>query len=67
MRFFRGVMGLGASRTERDVVGFVFSDGTGMEIWRAENEFHSFFGAGPIVGFRVGDGEAARASMEATA
>ena len=66
VRFFRGVMGLEATRTERDVVGFVFPDGTEMEMWRPEDEFHSSFGAGPVVGFRAGDVEAARARMEAT-
>lgn len=40
-------MGPEATRTERDVVGFVFADGTEMEIWRPKDEFRSFFGAGP--------------------
>ena len=37
-----------------------------MEVWRPEDDFHSFFTAGPVVGFRVDDVEQARARMEAT-
>ena len=62
-RFFREVMGLEETRRERDVVGFAFPDGTEMEVWRPEDEFHSFFGAGPVVGLRV-DVEEAGAAME---
>jgi len=47
------------------VVGFAFPDGTEVEVWRPENEFHSFFGTGPVVGLRVDDVEAARTGMEA--
>jgi len=64
-RFFREVMGLEETRRERDVVGFAFPDGAEMEVWRAEDEFHSFFGAGPVVGLRVDGVEEARAGMEA--
>ena len=64
-RFFREVMGLEETRRERDVVGFAFPDGAEMEVWRPEDEFHSFFGTGPVVGLRVGDVEAARVAMEA--
>ena len=65
-RFFREVMGLEETRRERNVVGFAFPDGAEMEVWRPEDEFHSFFGTGPVVGLRVDDVEAARAEMEAT-
>jgi predicted enzyme related to lactoylglutathione lyase len=64
-RFFREVMGLEQTRAERDVVGFRFPDGTEMEVWRPDDAFHSFFGTGPVVGFRVDDVGAARARMEA--
>ncbi len=64
-RFFGEVMGLEETRRERDVVGFAFPDGAEMEVWRPEDEFHSFFGAGPVVGLRVDDVEEARAEMEA--
>jgi len=62
---FRDVMGLEVIRQERNVVGFEFSDGAEMEVWRPEDEFHSFFGTGPVVGFRVDNFEEARARMEA--
>jgi hypothetical protein len=35
---------------QRYVVGFRFPDGTEMEVWRPEEEFHAFFGARPVVG-----------------
>ena len=52
-RFFRDVMGLRQIRRERDVAGFAFPDGTEVELWRPEDEYYSFFGAGHVVGFRV--------------
>jgi catechol 2,3-dioxygenase-like lactoylglutathione lyase family enzyme len=64
-RFFREVMGLEMIRRERDVVGFRFPDGTEMEVWRPEDDLHSFFTTGPVVGFRVDNAEEARARMEA--
>ena len=64
-RFFREVMGLEETRRERDVVGFAFPDGAELEVWRPEDEFHSCFGTGPVVGLRVDDVEEARAEMEA--
>ena len=63
--FFREVMGLETLRQERDVAGFRFPDGAEMEVWRPEDEFHGFFGDGPVVGFLVDDVGAARARMEA--
>ncbi len=65
VRLFRDVMGVDVVRDERDVVGFKFADGTGMEIWRPEDEFHNFFGSGPVVGFCVDNVDEARARMEA--
>lgn len=65
LRFFREVISLEQTRAGRDVAGFRFPDGIEMEVWRPDGEFHSFFGTGPVVGFRVGDVGAARARMEA--
>ncbi len=65
VRFFRDVGGLQQIRRERNVAGFAFPDGTELEVWRPEDEFHAFFGTGPVVGFRVEDFEDARARMEA--
>ena len=62
---FRDVMNLEVVREEHDVVELRFPDNTEMEVWRPSDEFHSFFGTGPVVGFRVDDAEEARASMEA--
>jgi catechol 2,3-dioxygenase-like lactoylglutathione lyase family enzyme len=50
-RFFREVMGLEETRRERDVVGFAFPDGAEMEVWRPEDEFHSFSAPGPSWAF----------------
>ena len=58
-------MGLEQTRAGRDVAGFRFPDGTEMEVWRPDDTFHSFFGTGPVVGFRVDAVGAARARMEA--
>lgn len=63
VRMFRDAMGLEVVREECDVTGFRFPDGTGMEVWRPEDEFHGFFPSGPVVGFLVDDVEAARARM----
>src|SRR5215207_6085804 len=63
-RFFRQVMGLEEIRRERNVVGFAFPDGTEMEVWSPEDDFHAFFGTGPVVGFRVDDVAETRARME---
>ena len=63
---FRDVMNLEIVRQEHDMVGFRFPDGTEMEVWRPEDNFHGFFTTGPVVGFRVDDVEQARARMEAS-
>ncbi len=62
---FRDVMGLEVTREERAVVGLQFPDGTEMGVRRPEDEFHSFFSSGPVVGFLLDDVDAARAQMEA--
>ena len=53
-KFFGDVMGLETVRRERDVIGFRFPDGAEMEVWRPEDEFHGFFGAGPWTEAGVG-------------
>jgi hypothetical protein len=62
---FRNVMNLEIIRQEHVVVGFRFPDGTEMEVWRPEDDFHCFFTTGPVVGFRVDDVEESRAWMKA--
>ena len=62
--FFRDVMGMQPIRDEPEIVGFQMIDGTQMELYRPEEEFHAFFITGPVVAFRVENVEAARATME---
>ena len=62
--FFRDVMGMQPIRDEPEIVGFQMIDGTQMELYRPEEEFHAFFTTGPVVAFRVENVEAARATME---
>ena len=63
--FFRDVMGMQPIRDEPEIVGFQMIDGTQMELYRPEEEFHTFFTTGPVVAFRVENVEAARTTMEA--
>lgn len=63
--FFRDVMGMQPIRDEPEIVGFQMIDGTQMELYRPEEEFHAFFTTGPVVAFRVENVEAARTTMEA--
>jgi catechol 2,3-dioxygenase-like lactoylglutathione lyase family enzyme len=65
VRFFEDIIGLEVIRQEHDMVGFKFPDGTEMEVWRPEDQFHGFFTSAPVVGFRVDNAEEARAWMEA--
>lgn len=63
--FFRDVMGMQVIRDEPEIAGFQLTDGTQMELYRPEEEFHSFFTTGPVIAFRVDDVDVARATMEA--
>jgi catechol 2,3-dioxygenase-like lactoylglutathione lyase family enzyme len=63
--FFRDVMGMQPIRDEPEVFGFQLIDGTQMELYRPQEEFHKFFTTGPVVAFRVDDVNAARTTMEA--
>jgi catechol 2,3-dioxygenase-like lactoylglutathione lyase family enzyme len=63
--FFRDVMGMTPIRDEAQIAGFQMSDGTQLELYRPEEEFHAIFTTGPVVAFRVGDVDAARVTMEA--
>jgi len=63
--FFYDVMGMKLIRDEPEIVGFQLTDGTQMELYRPEEEFHAFFTTGPVVAFLVDDVDAARATMEA--
>ncbi len=63
--FFRDVMGMQPIRDETEIAGFQLIDGTQMELYRPEEEFHAFFTTGPVIAFRVDDVDAARTTMEA--
>ena len=63
--FFRDVMGMQPIRDEPEIAGFQLIDGTQMELYRPEEEFHAFFTTGPVAAFWVDDVNAARTSMEA--
>jgi catechol 2,3-dioxygenase-like lactoylglutathione lyase family enzyme len=63
--FFRDVMALKPIRDEAEIASFQMSDGTRMELYRPEEEFHAFFTTGPVVAFLVDDVDVARAEMEA--
>ncbi|MBV9229509.1 MAG: VOC family protein [Chloroflexi bacterium] len=66
VKFFHEVMGIQPIRDEPEIAGFELANGTHMEVYRLEEEFHSFFTTGPVVAFEVDDVDAARASMEAS-
>ena len=66
LKFFHEVLGLPSIRDESEIAGFELANGTQVEVYRPEEEFHSFFTTGPVVAFEVDDVDAARASMEAS-
>jgi catechol 2,3-dioxygenase-like lactoylglutathione lyase family enzyme len=64
-KFFRDVMGMQLIREEAGLAGFRLINQTQVELYRLEEEFHTFFTTGPVVAFHVDDVEEARATMEA--
>jgi catechol 2,3-dioxygenase-like lactoylglutathione lyase family enzyme len=62
--FFRDVMGMQPIRDEPEIAGFQLTDGTQVELYRPEEEFHEFFSTGPVVAFRVDDVNTVRTTME---
>jgi catechol 2,3-dioxygenase-like lactoylglutathione lyase family enzyme len=64
VKFFHEVMGMQTIRDEPEIAGFELTNGTQVELYRPEEEFHAFFTTGPVVAFWVDDVTAARASME---
>ncbi|MBA2682127.1 MAG: VOC family protein [Ktedonobacteraceae bacterium] len=64
--FFRDVMGMQSIRDEAEIAGFQLTNGTQVELYRPEEEFHAFFTTGPVVAFWVDDVDAARVAMEAS-
>lgn len=60
---FETVIGLPLTRRDGDVAGFRLADGTLVELFGPADDFHAFFGTGPVVGFRVDDFDARRRAM----
>jgi|ERR1700730_18668009 catechol 2,3-dioxygenase-like lactoylglutathione lyase family enzyme len=52
VKFFRDVMGMQPIRDEPELAGFQLTNGTQVELYRPEEEFHAFFTTGPVVAFR---------------
>ena len=65
VKFFHEVMGIKPIRDEPEIAGFELANGTQVELYSPEEEFHAFFTTGPVVAFWVDDVAGARASMEA--
>ena len=63
VRLFRDIIGIPVTRQTTDMTGFRLGDGTVLEVYGPADDFHSFFTTGPVVGFGVGDFDAARAAM----
>jgi hypothetical protein len=60
---FRDVIGIPVARQTPDLIGFELSDGTVLELYGPDNQFHAFFTTGPVVGFRVEDFAATKTRM----
>jgi hypothetical protein len=60
---FRDVIGVPVAHEKDGLIGFTLGDGTVLELYGPEEEFHEFFSTGPVVGFKVDDFDATRAAM----
>ena len=65
VEFFRDVMGMKPIRDEPGIAGFQMIDGTNLELYAFDEEFHAVFTTGPVVAFQVDDVDASKAAMEA--
>ena len=56
---------LGAAQTSatKTSVSFAASDGTNIEVYGDDDQFHRFFDTGPVVGFEVDDFDACREAL----
>ena len=64
-KLFEDVMGMQRIRDEQEIAGFEMTDGTQVELYRKEEDFHAFFTTGPVVALLVDDVAEARTTMEA--
>ena len=62
---YRDVLGLAPERDAPGAAWFRAADGTSIHVYDADDADHDFFGSGPVVGFLVGDFDAARAALAA--
>jgi catechol 2,3-dioxygenase-like lactoylglutathione lyase family enzyme len=60
---FRDVLGVPIIRHSGDLVGFKLADGTALELYGPDDDFHAFFETGPVVAFEVDNFDEARAAM----
>jgi catechol 2,3-dioxygenase-like lactoylglutathione lyase family enzyme len=64
-RLFRDVLGASVTQELDDLVRFTLADGTKLELYGPNDQFHAFFATGPVVGFRVDDFTATKQAMVA--
>jgi catechol 2,3-dioxygenase-like lactoylglutathione lyase family enzyme len=63
--FYADALGLECLSQTSDDARFRLADGTEIHVYGPGDEDHAFFGAGPVVAFRVADFAATRARMVA--
>lgn len=63
--FFTTLLELDVTRREPDVAGFRMAGHTTVEVYGPGDDFHSFFGEGPVIGFRVENFDDAYAELMA--
>jgi catechol 2,3-dioxygenase-like lactoylglutathione lyase family enzyme len=61
--FYANVLGLECLSREPDDARFRLADGTEIHVYGPGDDDHAFFGAGPVVAFRVADFASTRARM----
>lgn len=66
VRLFRDVIGIPVTQESDGLVGLRLGDGTVLELYGPEDDFHAFFRTGPVVGFRVEDFDATKRAMVAS-
>lgn len=59
-RFYRDVLGLDVLSIDDSSGRFKLHDGTEVHVYGARDQFHEFFGTGPVVAFEVDDFAEAR-------
>ncbi|WP_136657845.1 VOC family protein [Nitratireductor sp. XY-223] len=60
---FRDCLGASQEDASEASVSFVAADGTAVEIYGTDDDFHRFFDTGPVIGFEVEDFDACRAAL----